>query len=80
MKIDEAARKYSLGRGNLLEARLAFVDFLNGAKFAQERSYTEEEVKDIALFAFNAGRRLELIDYLHLKVTTFPRPLCNVLK
>jgi len=34
--------------------------FHNGAKWQAERSYSEEEVKQIAKFGFNAGIRVEL--------------------
>ena len=34
--------------------------FIAGAKWKQERSYSEEEVKQIANLGFNAGRRFEL--------------------
>ena len=34
--------------------------FILGAEFQKERSYSEEEVKQIARFGFNAGIRVEL--------------------
>ena len=34
--------------------------FIQGAEFQTKRSYSEEEVKQIAKYAFNAGRRMEL--------------------
>ena len=34
--------------------------FVQGAKFQAERSFNNDEVKTIAKFAFNAGRRKEL--------------------
>lgn len=34
--------------------------FIQGVKWHQEISYSEEELKDIAKFAFNAGKRCQL--------------------
>jgi hypothetical protein len=40
--------------------RTGVLGFIEGAKWQAERMYSEEEVLQIAQFAFNAGRRVEL--------------------
>jgi hypothetical protein len=40
--------------------RTGVLGFIDGAKWQQERSYSEVEVEQIARFGFNAGRRVEL--------------------
>jgi hypothetical protein len=42
------------------EKEIAARNIKIGVKFQQERSYSEEEVEQIARFGFNAGRRVEL--------------------
>ena len=58
--LKEAAEKlYQEGLQN--DLGLSFHDGVKfGAKWQQERMYSEEEVEQIARFGFNAGRRVEL--------------------
>jgi hypothetical protein len=57
--LEEAAENYLLSsvERNQYGDELSFID---GAKWQQERSYSEVEVEQIARFGFNAGRRVEL--------------------
>ena len=47
--LEEAAEKYSLQFLNQEENKFSKEDFINGAKWQQERSYSEEEVKNAFL-------------------------------
>jgi hypothetical protein len=44
--LEEAAREYSSFRENKLEENSAFIDFINGAKWKAERSYSEKELRN----------------------------------
>ena len=58
--LEEAVKRYTkeeIGLGFYPDIEIAFEE---GAKWQQERMYSEEEVEQIARFGFNAGRRFEL--------------------
>jgi len=49
--LEEAAEKYSEeAKRTQLEENFAFIDFINGAKWQQERSYSEEEIIQLLNF------------------------------
>jgi hypothetical protein len=60
--LEEAAEKYAISKdSSSIFIKVHKKDFINGAKWQQERSYTEEEVKRIAVDAYVMGRKGVLI-------------------
>jgi len=57
--LEEAAEKYHL-KNQHPQNQYSKKAFIEGAKWKQENSYSEEEVEQIARFGFDFGRRVEL--------------------
>lgn len=56
----ETYHQFTLSMDSLKSAREGYLKGKEEYILAQKRSYSEEEVKQIANFGFNAGRRFEL--------------------
>lgn len=67
--LEEAAKNYNL---NTINAFGDYESFIAGAKWKQERSYSEEDM----MFAYEQGARLALISQSHLALHKgeFPTP------
>jgi hypothetical protein len=63
--LEEATKKYANKNGDIptteLEDAIFKQGFIDGAKWQQQRSYSEEEVVDIAKQAFVLGKNFGLI-------------------
>lgn len=64
--LEEAAREYCRYRENTLEENFAFIDFINGAKWQQEKMYSEEDMRKAIQLARSCTLDKNICDFVDL--------------